>query len=390
MIDLAAVRADTPAASRRIYLESAGASLPPEPVLQEQLAHLRREAEVGGYVAADERAADLDAGYGVFAELLGCRPDQVAFTDSASRSWVTAFEAVPLGKGDRVLVGEVEYASNAIPMLMRAEAVGASVEVVPSDEHGSFSAAALEEMLDDRVALVSVVHVPSNGGTVADVRRISDAAHRVGALVLLDACQAIGQLALDAEALDVDMVTGTGRKWLRAPRGTGVLVVRDRAAERLRPPVADLRGAVWTGPASYRLHRDAKVFELWENNAAARLGLIRAARYLLDLGPAEVERAVTARAAHLRTGLAALPGVTVHDLGTRRSGIVTFSVAGLAATAVRDLLAARDITVTASFAPSTLLDMSARRLDAIVRASPHYFVTEEQLDEAVAAVGALR
>ncbi|PYC87646.1 aminotransferase [Streptomyces tateyamensis] len=390
MIDLAAVRADTPAAQRGVFLDSAGSSLAPEPVLAEQFAHLRREAEIGGYQAADERAGDFEAGYQVFAELLGCRAEEVAFTESATRSWVTAFQAVPLGKGDRVLVGEVEYASNAIPLLMRAEAVGASVEVVPSDEQGSFSAAALEEMLDERVKLVSVVHVPTNGGVVAEVRRISEAAHRVGALVLLDACQAIGQLDLDTDALDVDLVTATGRKWLRAPRGTGVLVVRDRAAERLRPPVADLRGAEWTAPHSYRLRDDARVHELWEHGAAARLGLIRAARYLLELGPAEVEQAVTARAAHLRAGLAELPGVTVRDLGGRKSGIVTFTVDGLPAAQVRDLLAAQGITVSVSHRPSALLDMTNRSLDTVVRASPHYFVTEEQLDATVAAVAALR
>src|SRR5207248_2395739 len=137
--------------------------------LAEVVAHLRREAEIGGYEAAAERAADARAGYGVFARLLGCRPEQVAFTDSATRSWLTAFDALPLAAGDRVLVGEVEYGGNAIPLLMRAAAVGARVEVVPSTADGTFSADALEAMLDERVRLVSVVHVPTNGGVVADV-----------------------------------------------------------------------------------------------------------------------------------------------------------------------------------------------------------------------------
>lgn len=383
---MAKVLADTPGAAKRVFLNSAGSSLMPTPVLDEVIGHLRRETEIGGYEALDEREADLEAGYGVFAELLGCRPDQVAFTDSATRSWLAAFDAMPLTAGDRILVGEAEYGGNAIPLLMRAEAVGASVELVPSDADGTFSADALAEMLDERVRLVSVVQVPTNGGMVADVRRISDAAHGAGALVMLDACQAVGQLAVDAEALDVDILTGTGRKWLRAPRGTGFLVVRDRAKAVLRPTLADLHGGTWTGADSYRLRDDARVYELWESDSAARLGLIAAARYLLELGPAAVEEAVVRGAAHLRAGLAEIPGVTVHDQGARKSGLVTFAVAGMAAAKVQEALAARDIAVSVSARSSTLFDMERRGLGELVRASPHYFVAEAQLDVALGAV----
>ena len=384
------VLADTPGAAKRVFLNSAGSSLMPTPVLEEVLGHLRRETEIGGYEAADEREADLEAGYGVFAELLGCRPDQVAFTDSATRSWLAALDAVPLGAGDRVLVGEVEYGGNAIALLMRAQAVGASVEVVPSDADGTFAPDALAAMLDERVKLVSVVQVPTNGGVVADVRRISDAVHAAtGALVLLDACQAVGQLAVDAEALDADILTGTGRKWLRAPRGTGFLVVRDRAKAILRPKLADLQGGTWTGADRYLLRDDARVYELWECDNAGRLGLTAAARYLLDLGLDAVEQEVTHRAEYLRTALAAIPGVTVRDLGARKSGLVTFDVAGLAAGEVQAALARQEIVVSVTRRSSTFHDMARRGLTEMVRASPHYFVTEAQLDAAAGAVAEL-
>ena len=387
---MAKVLADTPGAARGVFLNSAGSSLMPAPVLDEVLGHLRRETEIGGYEAADEREADLEAGYGVFAELLGCRPDQVAFTDSATRSWLAALDAVPLTAGDRVLIGEVEYGGNAIGLLMRAQAVGASVEVVPSDADGTFSADALADMLDERVKLVSVVHVPTNGGIVADVRRISDAVHAGSdALVLLDACQAVGQLAVHAEALDADILTASGRKWLRAPRGTGFLVVRDRAKAVLRPKLADLQGGRWTGADTYLLRDDARVYELFECDNAGRLGLIAAARYLLDLGLDAVEQEVTRRSTYLRTALADISGVTVHDLGARKSGLVTFTIDGLTAPAIQAELARQDIAVSVTRRRSTFHDMARRGLDEMVRASPHYFVTEAQLDVAVEAVAGL-
>ncbi len=369
-----------------IFLDSAGSSLPPPEVLDEVIGHLRREAEVGGYVAARERADDVEAGYGVFAELLGASPDEVAFTDSATRSWLAAFDAVPLAAGDRVLFSEAEYAGTAIPILRRAREVGATAEAVPSDAFGQIDLDALREALDERVKLVSLVHVPTNSGLVNPAREVADAAHEVGALVLLDACQSIGQLPVRADDLGVDLIAGTGRKWLRGPRGTGVLVVRREAAARMRPRLVDLHSAEWIAPDDIRLRDDARVYEIWETSVADRLGFIAAARYALARGLDVIEREVGERARRLREGLSALPGVTVRDPGVRKSGIVTFTVDGVPATDVRDRLAREGVTVTVSSASSTLLDMTRRGLAEVVRASPHYFVEPAQVDQAVEAV----
>jgi len=386
VIDLDRVREDTPGCRDQVFLDSAGSSLPPRQVLDEVVGHLRREAEVGGYRAAEERAEDLEEGYRVAAELLGCAPDEIAFTDSASRSWELAFSAVPLSRGDRVLISEAEYAGHAVASLHRASVVGAVVEPVPSDTTGAVDVEALRNMLDERVRLVSLVHVPTNSGLVNPVREVVEAAHAVGALVLLDACQSVGQLPVRADELGADLITTTGRKWLRAPRGTGLLVVRRSAAERLRPPMVDLQGAEWVGPCEVRLRTDARVYERWEFGVAQRLGLIAALRYALELGMPAIAAEVTARAERTRAGLATLPGVRVRDPGHRRCGIVSFTVDGLPADAVRDALREQGITVTVSRRQSALLDMSRRGLSEVVRASPHYFVSPEQVDRFVAAV----
>jgi selenocysteine lyase/cysteine desulfurase len=205
---------------------------------------------------------------------------------------------------------------------------------------------------------------------------------------MLDACQSAGQVPLDG--VDADIITGTGRKWLRGPRGTGFLVVRRRVFDRLRPRQVDLHSGEWVAVDRYELRSDARVFELWESSIADRLGLIAAFRYALDLGMDDIAAAVQDRAEHLRHGLAEVPGVTVHDLGAQRCGLVTFSVAGVPAAEVRDGLRAKNITVTVSTVSSTRYDMTRRGLTEVVRASPHYFVSPTQLDEAVAAVAGLR
>lgn len=389
MIDVDAERRETPGCLDQVFLDSAGSSLPPRAVVEEAVGHLRREAEVGGYRAAAERAEDLRQVYAGLGRLLGCDPEGIALTDSATRSWNQVVTALPWRPGDRALVCGVEYASNAIALLQRARHDGVTVERVPSDPTGRVDLDALERLLDERVRLVSLVHVPTSSGLVNPVREVVELAHRTGALVLLDACQSVGQLAVDVGELGVDALTGTGRKWLRGPRGTGFLYLHPRLLASLEPAAADLRGATWTSESTYDLAAGGARFELWEHDVAARLGLRVAVDHLLDLGVDEVERSVRGLARHLRAALATVPGVAVHEHGEDLCGIVSFTVAGRDPEQVRASLADAGVTVSVSHASSTLLDMEERGLAAVVRASPHYFVTEEQLDRAAAAVAAL-
>lgn len=389
MLDLGRVRADTPGCAGRVFLDSAGSSLPPSPVLDEMIGHLRREAEIGGYRAAAERADDLADVKGSLAQLLGAQPADLALVESASRAWADFFYSVPLASGDRILITEVEYASNAIAAFQRARSSGASVEVVPSTPIGEIDLDALHRMLDERVRLVSLVHAPTNGGLINPVREVVNLAHGVGALVLLDACQSVGQVPVDVRELGVDALSATGRKWLRGPRGTGFLYLRPELARSMEPAALDLHGAQWAEETGYRLAPDASRFEFWECSVAGRLGLGAAIRYLLDLGIDEVASAVSARAEFARTELAALPGVTVRDLGGHRSGIVSFTVEGVDPNSAREVLADSDVTVTVSGRGSTWVDMTRRGLDGVLRASPHYFNTFEDLERLVAAVAEL-
>lgn len=390
MVDEQRIRDDTPGiGAGSVFLDSAGSSLPPRVVTETMIAHLRREAEIGGYRAANERLEDLAGVKAAIATLLNTTPDTIALSDSATRGWSDFFYAVPLHPGDRILLSGADYASNAIAALQRARATGARVEEIPSDASGRLDVDALAAMLDDRVRLVSLLHVPTNGGLVNPVAAAARIAREAGALVLLDACQSAGQLPLDVAELGVDALSATGRKWLRGPRGTGFLYLRPESAASLEPGRLDLHSARWTGPREYRMASDASRFEFWEHDVAARLGLGAAVRYLLELGPDEVYAGIAERAEYLRGALGELPGVTVRDLGVEHSGIVSFTVAGTEPVVVRDRLLGKDITVTVSHRGSTLLDMSARGLDSVVRASPHCFVSRDELDRFVDAVAAL-
>jgi selenocysteine lyase/cysteine desulfurase len=268
-----------------------------------------------------------------------------------------------------------------------AARAGARVEVVPDDEHGQISIAALRRMMDERVRLVALTHVPTNGGLVNPAAEVGQVAREAGVPFLLDACQSAGQMPLDVEALGCDMLSSTGRKYLRGPRGTGFLYVRRIWIERLDPPFLDLHAATWTARESYEVRADARRFENWESYVAGRIGLGAAVDYALGWGLDAIRGRVTALADTLRTRLAALPRVTVHDKGAVRCGIVTFRIAGEEPAAVQRRLRAAGINVSFSTAGNARFDMEPRGIASVVRASVHYYNTDEEIDRFCAALG---
>jgi selenocysteine lyase/cysteine desulfurase len=385
-LDLAHLRADTPGVSARAHLNNAGAGLMPSPVLEAMINHLRREAEIGGYEAAAESRASLDGVYDSVAGLVGAARDEIALVENATVAWQMAFYALRFQPGDRILTAQAEYAANYVAFLQVAKRTGVTIDVIPNDADGVLDPQALERMLDDRVRLISITWVPTNGGLVNPAAAVGRIARARGVPFLLDACQAVGQMPVDVTALGCDMLSATGRKFLRGPRGTGFLYVRRELMLRLEPPVIDHFAAPWVAADRYELRPDARRFENWENNYAARLGLGVAVDYAQAVGMDAIMARCRALAGQLRSGLAAISGVTVHDLGREPAAIVTFSVAGKEASAVQARLARASINVSTSSPSSTLLDATARALPVVVRASPHYYNTEDEIDRVTSVV----
>ena len=388
MIDgttLERLRADTPGCPNVAHFNNAGAALPPRPVLDAQVQHLELEAALGGYEAAERAEGAVERAYDAIAELLNCSRDEVAVVENATRAWDMAFYALPFAAGDRILTGMNEYASNYLAFLQVARRTGAIIDVVPDEEHGQLDVAALERMIDGRVKLIAITHAPTNGGLLNPAAAVGRVARAAGIPYLLDACQSAGQIPLDVEAIGCDMLSATGRKYLRGPRGIGFLYVRRGLLERLEPPFLDLHAATWTGRDTYEVRPDARRFENWEGNVAAKIGLGVAVDYALGIGLEAIHGRVRDLAELLRARLREA-GADVHDRGAERSGIVSFTLPGRSPDEMKAALAERGINVSTTTARSTRLDMEARGLSEMVRASVHYYNTAEEVERLVGAL----
>ena len=388
MIDLERARAETPGCARVVHLNNAGASLAPIPVLETTIEYLRREAEVGGYELAIRSSAELDAVYESTGRFIGAEPGEIAMFDSATRAWNLAVGAIVFEPGDRILVSRAEYASSALALLQLAERMDVGIELVPDDEHGQLDVDALGDMLDERVRLVAVTHVPTSGGLVNPVAAVGKVVADTDAFYLVDACQSVGQLAVDVDEIGCDFLSATGRKFLRAPRGTGFLYARRAAAERVLPPFMDLRGAAWVGVDRYEPAPGTRRFEMWERNVAAMLGFGAAVEYALGWGIDSIEARVRALAETLRARLVCIDGLTLRDQGSDPCGIVTFTIEDHDPKTLAAALREERINVWHSTIASARIDFESRSLESVVRASVHYFNNDTELDRLIGAIAA--
>lgn len=382
-------RADTPAAARgRIHLNNAGAALMPQPVIAAVEHHLRRETEMGGYEAADAAAEAIDAVYEAVATLVRASPRNIAIIENATTGMALALSALDPGAGDAILTTCDDYPSNQLMYLSLAARRGVEVVRAPDAPEGGVDLDAVRELLRTRrLRAVAVSHVPTHSGLVQPVETLGTLCAEAGVPFIIDACQSVGQIPIDAPALRCDVLVTSARKFLRGPRGIGFMYVSDAALEHgLAPLYPDLRAADWTAPDDYALAPTARRFENWEYPYALVLGLGEAARYANNVGVAEAGAYAASLAAQIRHRLCDLPGVRTYDRGPALSAIVTAKFDGHEPETIMQRLREQAINTSVTRIDYPTVDETRRSAGRALRISPHYYLAERDIRIAVMAL----
>ncbi len=378
--DIERARKETLACEELIHFNNAGASLMPIPVSEAVHDYLRCEERIGGYETEAKYADSLQRVYSSAASLLNCSSAEIAFVENATRAWGLAFYSFTFQPGDKILTTLAEYGSNVVAYLQQARRCGVEVVFVPNDEHGQLDTCALSNMIDDRVKLISTTHIPTGGGLVNPAAEIGKIARSAGIPFLLDSCQSVGHIPIDVESIGCDILCITGRKYLRGPRGTGLLYVRKNLIESLEPPVLDQHAAELLSPEKYRIRSDARRFENWEQYCAGKYALSVAIDYALSWGLDSIQKRIYTLAEILRCKLSQIDGIEVQDEGVEKCGIVTFTSKSNDPAAIKAILAEHRINVSTSKGSGSLVSRPERGLCEVVRASLHYFNTETEID----------
>ncbi len=390
MIDIAQVRRDTPGCQEVIHFNNAGASLMPKSVLYTVIQHLQREALTGGYEAKEEANERLDQVYKAIAAFIGAQPQEIAIVENATRAFDMAFHAIPLKAGDVILTTTTDYTSNYLAYLRVQETTGVVIRRIPNTPTGQLSVSELQKMIDARTRLISFAHMPTNSGQVQPAEAVGKIAREANILYLLDATQSVGHYPIDVSKIGCHILATTSRKYLRGPRGVGFLYVAEPILEQLTPPFIDLHAAALTSAETYAWRTDARKFENWESNISTTLGLGAAVQYAAALGIEKIWKRVSSLAAILRQTLQTLPGVTIYDRGEVLGGIVSLTVKGWEAEEIKTRLRTQNINVSVSTRSGAWVDMEEeKKVRAVIRASVHYYNTEEEIHQFVKTLDTL-
>lgn len=379
--DLQTARDDTPGLGSRVHLDNCGSALMPGVVVDVMKSFLDDEVRLGGYVAQEQQSKALKQPYYSLASLFGGGAKDYALTGGAVDAWSKVFYSVALAPGDNIVTMYNEYCSNYVACLQRAQRDGVEVRVARADPSRGVDLDHLSELVDEKTKIVSVTHVASSSGQVADLTSIGPIAKRFGAFYLLDACQSVGQFPVNFVDIGCDAATATSRKFLRGPRGIGFLYISEAARRSIEPAMLTNQSAAWVADHKYELIEDATMFEMWERSCLNQLGFGAALDYLLGQGPEKMMAQTQDMASGLRAAIYRVPGVEPACHADADSAIITFNKYCLKAEHVRDAMAKQGIAVQMSSVFHTRLDLGARGIDTAVRVSPHYYNNEAELDK---------
>lgn len=377
-----------------IHLNNAGASLMPNIVTQSVIDHIRLEAQIGGYEAAALRADAVHQFYVQAGQLLNCKPVNIAFTSSATDSYTRALSSIPFQQGDVILTDNDDFISNQIQFLSCQKRFGLKLVRIKNAPEGGVDLSDLEQQLTKlKPRLLAITHIPTNSGLVQPVKQIAEIYSRYSnhhadrTWYILDACQSVGQMKLDVQELKCDFLSVTARKFLRGPRGTGFLYVSDKALHYgLEPLFIDMRGAEWIEKDIYKPKADAMRYEDWEFAYALVLGTRHAIEYCMQVGEEKIWQQVKLLSTYMRDELAALDGVRLLDRGPEVGALVTFHVEKSDPKFLVSELLKRKINVVPSYRNFAVIDFDEKQVQWAIRASPHYFNTQEEIGLFVSAV----
>ncbi len=383
-MDVDLIREETPSCKKIIHFNNAGSSLMPDSVFKVILDYMKLENEIGGYELMEKEAKGISRIYQQVSNLIHCKEEEIALFENATRAWQSFVYGLELKKDDVILTTTSEYISNYLSLLHLKKEKGIQLITLEEDDFGQTCIDDFKKKCKEyknKIKLLSLCHIPTSSGLINPEKDFGEICNEEGIFYFLDTTQSVGHLHLDVENIGCDALVGTGRKYLRGPRGTGFLYVRKNKQSEVHHSILDNLSATLIDPNRYEVNSSLKGLETWEKNYALILGIGKASEYATQLGTQNIENRCLELGNYFRERLQSLHKVTVQDPGKRKSALVTFSVEGMKSEVLSSQLKERKINTNWVPATRALLDFPKRKISDVVRASLHYFNTYQEIDQ---------
>lgn len=377
------IRQNTPGCLDKIFINSAGSSLMSKEVVQISKDYMDMEADIGGYDVMANHYEDFNLFYLEASKLINANPRNMAFAISATDAYSKVLYSFKWTEKDVILTTKDDYVSNIISFIHINRRFGSQIKFVDCLDSGDLDYEDLARKLEQyKPTIFALTHIPTSAGTIHDAEKAGEICANFDTYYLLDACQSIGQLDVDVRKIKCDFLTVTGRKFLKAPRGTGFLYVANHILDTdMGPLCIDLAGSTWDSETSFKFGSEAKRFEFWEKNYSNFLGLTQAIREINEIGIEKIAAYNKMLSGYFRNELEQVDGLKIYDHGSLKGNIITWKIPGLKQSEISKLFHERRVIFSFSSNTSALYDLNKKGEEWLVRFSPHFFNTTEEADQ---------
>ncbi len=357
MVTLDQVKSAFPALanSQVVYLDSASTTQVPKVVVEKMMAYElsgRGNPQRGLYTWAATASEELKRSREIVAKFIGAQPDELLFTKGTTEGLNLLARALAhdLGPGDEVVITIFEHHANLLPWRELSKERGFELKYLPMSADGSLDLNTIAKILTDKTKVVSLALVSNVLGNILPVAEVAELAHRHGAVVLVDAAQAVGRLPVNVEALGCDALAFGAHK-MYGPEGIGALYLRSNLKTRLKPLLygGGMVDEVTDGEVKYAT--DVRLFEAGSSNVGGAIGFAAACEFLSELGIENIRKHELELLNALITELAEITGVVVYtpDPAFGRAGVLSFTLGDLHPHDVAQILADQNIAIRAGY-----------------------------------------
>lgn len=382
--EIIALRRETKACEKVVHLSNGSASPMPDSVAEAVNQYLDAERSLGPYETAQMQRASLARYYDLASQLIGASEREVAFTSGASSGWNTVLSGLGLSEGDEIITHEDDYGSNHLAYMHLKKTKRIAVKVIEHTDLGIIDIDALEQAITDRTRVILLTHLCMQTGCVQPAKEVGEIATRHNVPFFLDAAQSIGQVPINVADIRCGVLVGSGRKYLRGPRGTGILYVSKAMQQIIEPPLANFASAVWSSDCDFEWVHSAKRYEALERFWAGQIGLNAALDYLAELGVEKVQNRVVELALFAKSKLSDLGAEIIDNPEQYQSGLLLFRFANLTSSDIRTAMHAQKINLTIVQTRQAQLSSPYREEGGdYVRISVHYFNTKAEIEKMV-------
>tara|TARA_X000000950_G_scaffold200461_1_gene241365 strand:- start:3796 stop:4935 length:1140 start_codon:yes stop_codon:yes gene_type:complete len=361
-----------------INFNNAGSSFGTSRTLKVIKKFLEFEVKVGGYYAEKLYEDKLNQFYINVSKLINSRTDEISFLQNSTYAWNFFLSSIKLKKDENVVILDNEYGSNHIGLINKK----IKYQISKINDDGQFCPNDLVNKINKKTKIIFVCHIASQCGDEINVEKIGNIIKKINKNIIfvVDACQSIGQVKIDVKKQKCDVLVGSGRKYLRGPRGTGILYMNRQVKRLVCPSIVDIKNSFLE--KNKILTKDkTRFFEVFEYSPALKLGLSEAIQNINNIGIDKIQKKIKKLSNFFLSEMKSFHQIDFYENPRFNIGINTFSIKGLKSSKIYDYLLKHKILTSVANYQTSPNYFKKKNIKSVLRVSFHYYNNFEEVSK---------